>query len=256
MIKNIGKTIIKVMLEDERFELPEQIERKIEEFWKQCKAENPNLWNGELMCVGECKRKGNQIEITCKKSNYAHYLYDERIGLTKEYACSSLVAGCLLETSDNYYIVGELAENTSFPQCMQISGGSADNEDIKDGEIDIFNTIIRECQEELNINLQDKKQVKHFEIKYICLPSEKVHTYILFAKGKLNMTKAQMQEYYGQYLKYLKDNNLEVEFGRIHFIKRDKTTEELEKFENPKREYLKSLLEIDSKEKQIEQAER
>ena len=95
MIKNIGKTIIKVKLEDERFELPEEIERKIEEFWKQCKAENSNLWNGELMCVGECKRKGNQIEITCKKSNYAHYLYDERIELTKEYACSSLVAGCI-----------------------------------------------------------------------------------------------------------------------------------------------------------------
>lgn len=30
MIKNIGKTIIKVKLEDERFELPEEIERKIE----------------------------------------------------------------------------------------------------------------------------------------------------------------------------------------------------------------------------------
>ena len=50
-------------------------------------------------------------------------------------------------------------------------------------------------------------------------------------------------------LKYLKDNNLELEFSRIHFIKKDKITEELEKFKNPKREYLKSLLEIDSKEK-------
>ena len=65
------------------------------------------------------------------------------------------------------------------------------------------------------------------------------------------MTKAQIQEYYEQYLKYLKDNNLEIEFGRIHFIKKDKTTEELEKFENPKREYLKSLLEIDSKKSKL-----
>lgn len=256
MIKNIEGTTIKVNIEEEQFELPEEIRIKIEKFWNQCKLENPNLWNGELMCVGECKMEENQIIITCKKSNYAHYLYDERIGLPKEHACSSLVAGCLLETSDNYYIVGELADNTSFPHCMQISGGSADNDDIKDGRIDIFNTIIRECQEELNISLQDKKQVEHFEIKYLCLPSEAVHTYILFAKGKLNMTKAQMQEYYEQYLKYLKENNLEVEFGRIHFIKKGETTEELEKFKNPKRNYLKSLLEIDSKEKEIEQAER
>lgn len=32
---------------------------------------------------------------------------------------------------------------------MQISGGSADDNDIEDGRIDIFSTIIRECQEEL-----------------------------------------------------------------------------------------------------------
>ena len=51
MIKNIEKTIIRVKIEDEQFELPEEIVRKIEEFWMQCKAENPNLWNGELMCV-------------------------------------------------------------------------------------------------------------------------------------------------------------------------------------------------------------
>lgn len=247
MLKNIEGINIKVEIEDKQFELPKEIKTKIEEFWTQCKLENPNLWNGEVMCVDKFKIEDNNLTITCQKSNYAHYLYDERKILPKKYACNSLVAGCLLETSDNYYIVGELAENTSFPHCMQISGGSVDNNDITDGKIDIFNTIIRETQEELNIRLQDKKQVEHFEIKYIGLPSETVHTYILFAKGKINMTKAQMQDYYEQYLKYLKDNNLEIEFEKIHFIKKGRTTEELEKLENSKRNYLVNLLEMDSK---------
>lgn len=139
---------------------------------------------------------------------------------------------------------------------MQISGGSADNNDIKDGKIDIFSTIIRECQEELNINLKDKKQVENFKIKYISLPSEAVHTYILFAKGKTKMSKDQMSEYYNQYLKYLKENDLEVEFEKVHFIKKGKIEEELRKFDKPKREYLKSLLELDSREIENEEIDR
>ena len=51
--------------------------------------------------------------------------------------------------------------------------------------------------------------------------------------NKMNCSKASVNKA----LYNLKDNNLEVEFSRIHFIKRDKTTQELEKFENPKREY-------------------
>ena len=255
MIKNIEGTTIKVKIEDEQFELPQEIRTKIEMFWNQCK-DGTNLWNGDVMCVGEYKREGDEIVITCKKSDYAHYLYDERIGLPQRYACNNLAAGCLLETSDNYYIVGELAENTSFPHCMQITGGNAVRNDIKDGIIEIFNTIIRECEEELNIRLQDKTQVKSFEIKYISCPTEDVHTYILIAKGKMNMTKAEMQEHYDKYLQYLKENSLEIEFERIHFIKKDRATEELENFKNPKRNYLKSLLEIDSRAKEVELSER
>ena len=246
MVKNIQGTNINVYIEDKKFKLPEEIQAKINDFWEKAVVETPGIWNGELMCVEKCVKQGNDLVITCNKTNYSHYLYDERIVLPKEYACSSLVAGCLLETRDNYYIVGELADNTSFPHCMQVSGGSADDDDIKDGQIDIFNTIIRECKEELNIDLQDQNQVENYGIKYICLPSDKVHTYILFAKGKLKMTKEQMSKYYEEYLKYLKENNLEIEFGKIHFIKKGKTTEELEKIKNPKRNYIVDLLEIDS----------
>ena len=200
------------------------------------------------MLVDKFEIKNTQLTISCRKSNYSHYLYDERNILPKKYACSSLVAGSLLETSDNYYIIGELDESTSYPHCMQVSGGSVDNNDIIDGKIDIFNTIIRETEEELNINLQDKKQVEYFELAYVSLPSEYIHTYIILAKGKINMTKVQMQEYYEQYLKKLKANNLEIEFRKIHFIKKDKTTEELKNIKLPKRNYLIDLFKIDSKE--------
>lgn len=247
MIKNIGRAKIKVVVENKRIELPEEIQTEIDKHWEQAQKENPNIWNGEITCVADCSISEQEIIITCKKSNYAHYLYDERIGLSEKYGCSNLSAGCLIETSDNYYIVGELAENTSYPGCMQISGGNADNSDIKNGEIEISNTIIRECKEELNIDLLDCEQVEQYEIKYVGLPTAKMHTYLVLAKGKIKLDSVEMKKHYEKYLDYLKQNNLEIEFGQIHFIKKGETNEYLEALGNPKRDYLKELLEIDSK---------
>lgn len=247
MLNNLKRAKIKVIIEDKKMELPKEIRKNIEKHWEKAIEKTPNMWNGEITCVGDCEFEENEIVISCVKSDYAHYLYDERIGLPKEYACSNLSAGCLIETSDNYYIVGELAEDTSFPRCMQIPGGNADNSDIIDGEINIFNTIIRECKEEINIDLQDNEQVQQCEIKYIELPSENLHRYMIFAKGKIKMTSTQMRKYYDEYVKSLKENNLEIEFGKIHFIKKGKTNEYLDKVDNPQREYLRNLLEEDSK---------
>lgn len=247
MIKDINNSKIKVIVKNRKIELPQEIQKNIEVHWEKAIEETPNMWNGEITCVGDCKIDENEIVITCVKSNYAHYLYDERIGLPQEYGCSNLSAGCLIETSDNYYIVGELAENTSFPRCMQLSGGNADNSDINNGEINISNTIVRECKEELNIDLQNKEQVEQYEMKYIKLPSNRVHTYMVLAKGKLKMNSTQMKEYYDEYLEYLKNNDLEIEFGKIHFIKKGSTNEYLDNIDNPRRDYLRAILEIDSK---------
>ena len=45
----------------------------------------------------------------------------------------------------------------------------------------------------------------------------------------------------------VRDNNLEVEFEKIHFIHKEKVKEELERLTNPRREYLLDLLTEDSK---------
>ena len=230
-------------------ELPKDLKEQINILQEQSKKDNPSLFNGELICVSEYKETNKLIEITCKRTSYAHHLYDERVGIPKEYGCHNLVVGCLLETSDKYYVIGEMARDTSVPNCLQIPGGNVDNTDIKEDREDILNTIIRECREEVNINLQDKNLVESFELKYISLPNEKSNAYLIITKGHLKMSKKEMIEYYKEYLKYLKDNNLEIEFSNLHFINKKKAKDKLNKLKNPKRSYLEDLLEIDSNNK-------
>lgn len=245
MIENIENKKIQINISKEIFELPENIKKQISNFWNETKSKNSSLWNGKLLCVSSYRNLENKVILTCKETNYAHYLYDERIGLPNEYACHSLGAGCLLETNDRYYVLGELNENTSFPHCIQPCGGGAEIEDLKnDG---IIQTIIRETKEELNIDLQDGNQFFENKIKYISLPENKLHTYMVFTKCLLKMSKSDLEEHYKNYLRNLQNNNQEVELCKLHFIKRGKAKEQLGKLKNPRREYLIELLEYDSK---------
>ena len=61
------------------------------------------------------------------------------------------------------------------------------------------------------------------------------------------MTSREMEEYFQEYNKYLRVNGLEIEFKKLHFLKRENAIVELEKLNNPYRAYLKPLILGDSR---------
>lgn len=122
-IKKINKTII-LKFEDREINLPSELKENIEKFWKDAIKKNPNLYNGEDYALEKVIETEENIEMLVVKSNYAHYLYDERIGIEEEkYRCCSPWGGILLITKDNYLAIGEMDKTTSIPHCLQISGG-------------------------------------------------------------------------------------------------------------------------------------
>ncbi len=247
MIYNIKNKKIQAKLKDEIIQLPIELKEKIKESFEEIKKSGANIWNGEVLCVSECNIEDDKVEIICKKSDYAHYLYGERNGCPKEYECKNLSAGCLLETIDGYYIVGELDDNTSYPTMLQVTGGGIDKKDIVNEKINVEQTIIREAMEELKINLNDSKSILYDKISYIYISEKDEQPGVeLFSKAKVKMTVEEMTSYFENYYKYLKENNLEVEFRKLHFLKKEKAVEKLKKLNNPKRNYLIPLLQIDS----------
>ena len=167
MLYKIENKKIQVILKNEIIELPSKLKEKINKNFENMKKTGANIWNGEVICVSKCNIEDDEVEIICKKSNYAHYLYGERIGCPKGYECKNLSAGCLLETIDGYYIVGELDDNTSYPAMLQVTGGGIDKKDIVGENIEIEQTILREAREELNVDLSDEKNILYNKISYM-----------------------------------------------------------------------------------------
>lgn len=56
------------------------------------------------------------------------------------------------------------------------------------------------------------------------------------------MSKKELQNHFIQYCKYLKNNNIEIEFYNLIFLKKGNAVKELDTYINPKREYLRELI--------------
>ncbi len=243
-IVKIEKPII-LKFEDRKINLPIKLKEEIENFWNNAIKENPNLYNGQDYIVEKVKETEKNIEMLVVKSNYAHYLYDERIGITKEeYRCCSPWGGILLLTKDDYFVIGEMNSTTSVPYGLQISGGGIDSTDIENGVINIESNIKRELKEELNLKLDDID----YKIEFIEYPSKTRNAYGFIAIGKINQTKDELNQNFKQYKEYLINNNLELEFNKLIFLKKQTAVQELDKLPNYKRPYLRDLIKEAEKE--------
>ena len=230
---------ITLKFEDREINLPNELKENIEKFWKDAVKDNPNLYNGQDYVVEKVNETENNIEMLVVKSNYSHYLYDERVGIQQEkYRCCSPWGGILLLTKDNYFVIGEMNSTTSIPYGLQISGGGIDVADIENGAINIESNIKRELKEELNLNLEDID----YKIEFIEYPNETRNAYGFIAIGKINQTKDELKRYFEQYKEYLLKNDLEVEFNKLIFLKKENAIQELDDLPNYKRPYLRDLI--------------
>lgn len=237
-IVRINKSVI-LKFENREIKLPKELKENIEIFWKKAIKENPNLYNGKDYVVETVTETEEKIEMTVVKTDYAHYLYDERVGIQEEkYRCCSPWGGILLLTRDNYFVIGEMNNTTSVPYCLQISGGGINIADIENGIIDIYSNIKRELKEELNLNLDDIE----YKLEFIEYPSETRNAYGFIAIGKINQTKDEIKQHFKEYKEYLIRNNLELEFNKLIFLKRENALQELDELPNYKRPYLRDLI--------------
>lgn len=237
-IIEIKKSII-IKYEEREKRLPEKLKEKIEKFWKNAIEKNPNLYNGLDYTIEEIEKNENEIKMKAIKTNYAHYLYDERVGIKeKEYKCNVPWGGIMLITKDNYLVLGEMSETTSLPHCLQIPGGGIDKKDIENGIMDVSQTIKRELKEEINLNLDNI----NYKIKYLEIPDEKRHAYGFIAIGRVEETKEELQKHFEEYKRYLIQNNLEIEFEKLMFLQESNAMKEFNALKNPKRPYLINLI--------------
>ena len=200
--------------------LPEIVQSKINSYWQELLDSGKSYKRGEVFTVTHKETAGNTVNILVEKTDYAHYLYCQNKESLDENGVHIIHTAVLVESSDGYFLFGEMGPQTSRHGIVQLCGGGIDNDDLRGEYFDLKHNIIKELQEELNIDVSDTSRVTYFDEAYLKEggPTDKMT--VIF-RVVLSDAKEEFIEQYDTFVERLKAKGEDPEFGKIIPLKKD-----------------------------------
>jgi hypothetical protein len=193
----------------ENFLLPLEFETRVNNFWQDQIAQNPKLFNGEVYGVEKIERVNEQVSFILIKSNFAHYLYTQKIGDLGQYNLINIFCSVIIKTKDDYFVFGKMNNHTSMPGQIQFCGGGIDNEDIIDNQVNFTNCISRELTEEMFLSGLTPELYSVYQIP------ERNKVAVIFYLN-LSLSKYEIEN------NFFKNKNSNSEFQELIFTKNNK----------------------------------
>ncbi|WP_066297015.1 NUDIX hydrolase [Bacillus sp. FJAT-29937] len=143
---------VKVILDPIPINLPHEIKKQHELYWKQQTKTNPSLRNGEVFTITNINQTHEELIVTVAKTDYKHYLYtlhheNSQMPCQVIYTCAAVI------TSDKKMAIGRMNRTTSTPGCLQFTGGGLDESDLEHTIFNLEKNISKEIQEELGLDI-------------------------------------------------------------------------------------------------------
>lgn len=235
---------VTVRFSNKEVQLPEEIQTKIDSYWKELLDSGKSYKRGEVFTVTHKEVTETAVNILVEKTDYAHYLYCQNKESLEENGVHIIHTAVLVESSDDHFLFGEMGHQTSRHGIIQLCGGGIDNDDLKGEYFDFKHNITKELQEELDIDVTDTSRVTYFDEAYLKEggPTDKMT--VIF-RVVLKDTKEKFLERYDAFMERLKAEGEDPEFGKIIALKKDK--QEITNFFSQENlildEYMKPLFE-------------
>lgn len=225
----------------EKVRLSQRTKNRIDKFWNNLKKkEGKCYYRGEVFTIDNFSRNIDNI-ISVKQTDYAHYVYTlHNPKKPREAPCRVFHTSALIETSDGFFVFGEMAKHTAHAGKFQCVGGGIDLSDLENGIFNLEKNISRELEEEVGIKLNGKNLMGITE-KYLKTGGVK-NSIALIYLIKTRLTKNQFQEHYKKFVSLIREKKEKPEFAKLCYIRRDKINSKIPFLLNKSDEYLIPVL--------------
>lgn len=202
---------------DKPFQIPDNEQQPVKEYWKIAQQKYPYIFNGTVFQMISFDETDERYYFVAQKMSYDYMLYCYHLKVPRYI----LYASAWIETSDQYYLLGEMGVIGVRPMVVQLAGGSMDMADLVDGRLLPELCVAREVEEELGFSLYDSALIKDFSLQYLKRAGES-HNIGFIYKVQLHMTKTEIQNHYKQFAEQLQKNGQLPEFSQLVFVPKTK----------------------------------
>ena len=224
-MKNINITPItkhlSVRFSNRSVQLPRAVQEKVDAYWDAQIVSGKCYTRGEVFTVTQKSVSDEEINILVEKTDYAHYLYCQNVDNLGSGGVHIIHTAALVETADDYYIVGVMGPQTARSGIIQLCGGGIDNGDLRGDVFDLTHNIAKELSEELDIDVADTSRVALFEEAFFKEggPTDKM---TVVYRVVLNDTRDAFFKKYTRFVERLTARGALPEFGEVIALKKNK----------------------------------
>lgn len=237
---------LNIHFKNEKVKLPEDYINKVQDYWNSLEKEGKMLFNGELFGIASIEEDENSLNLHVKKSDYAHYLYSYKEKENIECNIQVAYTVSVVESSDDYYVMGVMSEATSSPLELQFAGGALHVEYLSEGgKVDVDDNMKSELFEELGIDADCNERVRAVE-PYLLIGDKETLRIAIAHRIIMKETKEQIKETFDKYKKELVEKGEMLEICDLKFLKKDKkiVQEFLERDNQKRNDALERVLQI------------
>lgn len=227
-ISPITKDIV-VRYSGEEIPLPGYLHAKIDRYWNSLLESGEKFTRGEVYTITKIDESAGAIQIMVDKTDYAHYLYSEKVGGLGKYAVRIVHPAAVAVSKDRKIILGEMGIHTARGGIFQLCGGGIEACDVRNGIFDIEHRIKIELEEELSIDCSDASRVAECSRELIAISGVHQKITIVYVV-LLQETSAKFLNSYKTFTKKLREKGELPEFDRV--VALPKETNAVESFLN------------------------
>ncbi len=141
-----------VAFSSQRWPFADERRSEIDAYWAELQRQNPGLWNGRVLMLGDFAIADGTFRGACFEVDYASFLSWQDWGFPDPGVRDCFAMGCI-QSSDGAFLLGVMGAHTFNAGQIYFPCGTLDLNDIAADQVDFEYSIRREVAEETGLDV-------------------------------------------------------------------------------------------------------